>query len=125
MPRNSKKLSTYANIADRFEELLYRQFPVNRGVPINLRTPSDFAAALHVHVNHLNRALRAVRGKTTTEAINEEFLLESKRLLVRTDWRISKISIALGFREPHHFSAFFKKHEGMTPSGFRLIQSAR
>jgi len=100
--------------------LLEGQFPVaedNGRVP--LRTASDFASALNVHVNHLNRALKNTTWKTTTATVNEYFIREAKRLLTRSDWKINRIAWALGFKEAHHFSAFFKKHVGISPLKFR------
>ena len=60
----------------------------------------------------------AVTGKTTTEVLNERFVLEAKRLLWETDWKIANISWSLGFREANNFSAFFKRHTGVPPTVF-------
>jgi len=103
-----------------FKQHLEQQFPVDGDqAPVQLRKPSDFARVLQVHVNHLNRALTAVTGKTTTEVLNERFVLEAKRLLWETDWKIANISWSLGFREANNFSAFFKRHTGVPPTVFR------
>jgi AraC family transcriptional activator of pobA len=103
-----------------FTELLERQFPIESPAQrFTLRSASDFAAQLAVHVNHLNRAIRLTTGRTTTDHILERLATEAKALLRHTNWNISEISYCLGFEEPAHFNHFFKKHTNLTPSAFR------
>lgn len=107
-------------ISRLFTELLERQFPLDEQHPeLALRAPSEFAEQLNVHVNSLNRAVKSTMSKTTSEVIAERLVQESKVLLRHTDWSISDIAFALGFREVTHFSNFFKKHMQLPPSGFR------
>jgi AraC-like DNA-binding protein len=106
-------------IAD-FVELLDRQFPVtNRPNALKLRSASDFAKQLNIHVNHLNRTVKATFSKPTTALIREKILTESKRLLEQSDWNVSEIAHALGFTEVTHFNNFFKKVTDMNPSQYR------
>lgn len=107
-------------IATIFLELLERQFPIDESHPkIGLRSASDFAAQLNVHVNHLNRAVRAITDKTTTQIIGERIAQEAKIMLRHSTWNVSEISDALGFAEVTHFNNFFKKHAGQSPLKFR------
>jgi len=109
-----------ARITAIFTELLERQFPIESPTQrFTLRSASDFAKQLAVHVNHLNRAIRSTTGKTTTDHISERLATEAKLLLKHTDWNVSEISYALGFEEPTHFNHFFKRQTSMTPSAFR------
>jgi AraC family transcriptional regulator, transcriptional activator of pobA len=109
-----------ARITAVFTELLERQFPIESPLQrFTLRSASDFAKHLSVHVNHLNRAIRTTTGKTTTEHIFERLASEAKALLKHTNWNISEISYCLGFEEPAHFNHFFKKQTSLTPSSFR------
>ena len=106
-----------ARITAVFTELLERQFPIESPMQrFTLRSASDFAKQLSVHVNHLNRAIRTTTGKTTTEHIFERLASEAKALLKHTNWNISEISYCLGFEEPAHFNHFFKKQTSMTLS---------
>lgn len=62
-------------ISAMFFELLERQFPIEDNHPqIELRTASEFAEHLNVHVNHLNRALKETTGKTTSQVIAERLV---------------------------------------------------
>ncbi len=105
-----------------FKELLERQFPIESPMQrFNMRSASDFADPLAVHVNHLNRAVKNTTGKTTTALISERIIAEAKALLKHTDWNISEIGRSLGFEEAAHFNNFFKKQTDLTPSRFRTV----
>ncbi|QHS63988.1 AraC family transcriptional regulator [Chitinophaga agri] len=107
-------------IAAIFTELLERQFPIESPRrTLVLRRAGDYAAALSVHVNHLNFAVREITGKSTTTHIAERIVNEAKALLKHTDWSIADISYCLGFEYPNHFNNFFKKHTAVTPLQFR------
>lgn len=109
-------------ISRLFMELLERQFPLDDShLSVDLRSPSDFAGKLNVHVNSLNRAVKSTTSKTTSEIIAERILQESKVLLKHTTWSVSEIAYALGFKEVTHFSNFFKKHMELNPLKFRNI----
>lgn len=108
-------------IANLFAELLERQFPIDETHPqIKLRSASDFASKLNIHANHLNKAVKEITGKTTTQIITERVLQESKVLLKHANWDVSEIAYALDFKEATHFSNFFKKHVNISPSQFRI-----
>jgi AraC family transcriptional activator of pobA len=107
-------------ISSLFVELLERQFPIDvTHQKINLRTASDFANQLNIHVNHLNRAVKETTQKTTSQLIGERVLQEAKILLKHSAWNVSEIAYALGFTEVTHFNNFFKKHAGLSPLKFR------
>lgn len=117
-----KEINASQRISTMFLDLLERQFPINESrKSINLRTASDFAKQLNVHVNHLNRALKQTTHKTTSELIAERLLQESKILLKHSQRDISEIGYSLGFSEATHFSNFFKKHTEISPSQFRNV----
>jgi AraC-like DNA-binding protein len=107
-------------ISAMFLELLERQFPIEDNHPqIELRSASEFAEHLNVHVNHLNRAVKETTGKTTSQVIAERLVQEAKVLLKHSKWNISEIAFALGFVEVTHFNNFFKKHLNTSPVRFR------
>jgi AraC-like DNA-binding protein len=110
-----------------FLELLERQFPIEGAHnKIKLKTPSDFANQLAVHVNHLNRAVKETTGKTTSQLIAERISQEAKLILSHGEWGIAEITEALGFNEISYFNHFFKKHVGLSPVKFKNnLQSAK
>jgi AraC family transcriptional activator of pobA len=115
-------LNASERITSLFIELLERQYPIEDvHQKIALRSASDFARQLNIHVNHLNRALKEITGKTTSQIITERSLQEAKILLKQSTWSVSEIAFALGFLEVAHFNNFFKKHVGLTPLQFRRV----
>ncbi|MBI1769139.1 MAG: helix-turn-helix transcriptional regulator [Bacteroidetes bacterium] len=117
---NHKAHTASQRISTMFLELLERQFPIDDLHPtVQLRSASDFANQLNVHVNHLNRAVKESTQKTTTQLISERVLQESKILLRHSHWNVSEIADALGFTEITHFDNFFKKYVKASPLKFR------
>src|SRR5215831_9645337 len=109
-----------SRIAIDFLEMLERQFPIeNTDQVLELKTAQSFADKLYIHVNHLNRAVKQVTGKSTTTHIAERIITEAKALLQFTDWTVSQIAYALGFDYPTYFNNFFKKMTGSSPTAFR------
>ncbi len=109
-----------ARLTDTFKNLLAGQFPlVYPNQQITMRTPQDYAVRLAVHTNYLNRALKEVTGRTTTQFINERIMQEARTLLLHSNWTISQIADSLGFEEATHFTRAFKAYSGQTPSSLR------
>jgi AraC family transcriptional activator of pobA len=107
-------------ISSLFMELLERQFPIESpSQQIALRAPSEYASQMAVHVNHLNRALREMSGKTTTKLIAERLTQEARSLLRHTTWNIGEVAWCLGFEERSHFINFFKKNTQLSPGAYR------
>lgn len=109
-------------IAIIFTELLEQQFPIQyKSDKLKFRLPKEYAEKMFVHVNYLNRCVKKVTGKTTSQHIFERIGTEAKILLKHTDWTISDISETLGFDDLAHFNKFFKKQTGINPTSFRLV----
>ena len=121
---NTRYFKYGSNASERithcFIELLGRQFPIDSPEQqLHLKTPTDFAQNLSVHVNYLNRSVKEITGKTTSEMIAQRVIEEAKALLLHTNWNIAEIAFCLGFPEPAYFSNFFKKHVTQTPGQYR------
>lgn len=115
--------SAAGRVASLFLELLARQFPlVSPAQQLRLRTPQDYASALAIHVNYLNRAVHTATGKTTTTHLTERLVQEATVLLQASYWSIAEIADSLGFAYPTYFNRFFKKHTGLTPSQMRQAE---
>jgi AraC-like DNA-binding protein len=112
-----------SRLASVFLELLERQFPIETtDQPLQLKTAQDYANALNVHVNYLNRSVKEITGKSTTTHITERIINEAKALLQHTDWNIADIGYALGFEYPTYFNNFFKRLTGTNPKSIRAIE---
>jgi AraC-like DNA-binding protein len=107
-------------LAAQFAELIERQFPL--AAPrqqLALRTARDYADALAVHVNHLNRVLKETTGHTTTALLADRVAQEARQLLKQSSWTVAEIADSLGFTDTAHFCHFFKRQTGLAPGDYR------
>lgn len=78
-----------------------------------------YAATLCTTTIGLNRACKAVSGKSAGDLIQDRLALEAQRMLIYSSAPVSLIAYELGFSDPAYFSRFFKRRIGTTPSVFR------
>lgn len=112
-----------SRLTSLFLELMERQYPIESvDSPLGLTSPQDYAARLSVHVNHLNRSVKEITGKSTGTLINERIIIEAKALLLHTEWSVGDIAYSLGFEYPTHFNNTFKKITGIVPKSIRALR---
>jgi len=80
---------------------------------------SQYADMLHLSNYQLNSITKQTLGKTASELINEQIILESKRYLLATSNQVNQIAFHLGYEDVSYFIRFFKKHTGHSPEAFR------
>ena len=95
-----------------FRALLTREYK-------QLKSPGDYAAALHLSLSYLNEAVKEATGSTVTHCIQQEVVLEAKRLLYHSSCSVKEVAYELGYEDPTYFSRMFKKAVGKTPGDFR------
>ncbi|WP_294673513.1 AraC family transcriptional regulator [uncultured Fluviicola sp.] len=83
------------------------------------KTVIQYAELMGISVYQLNRITKEVMGKTVSDLINDQLILESKRLLLATLNQVKEIAYSLGFEDVSYFIRFFKKHTGSSPEAFR------
>lgn len=79
----------------------------------------SYAREMNLTAVHLNRICKAVAKKTALQIIHEHVVQEAKKYLKGTAYSIAEIAYFMDFKNPAHFSKFFKKNVGKTPSSFR------
>lgn len=84
-----------------------------------VRQPSFYAGMLNMHPNHLNALVKRITGKTATSLIQNQLITAAKSFLLQTDFSMKEIAFKLHFKEPTHFSSFFKSITGVTPQRYR------
>ncbi|CAM1372471.1 Transcriptional regulator, AraC family [Tenacibaculum litopenaei] len=99
-------------LVKQFQQLVDKMY-------LGTRVVSNYAIALNVTPNYLTTIVKEVSGKTAKEIIHERIFLESKNLLLYSEYNISEISYRLNFQEPTHFTRFFKKYTNETPKQYR------
>ncbi|WP_299078507.1 helix-turn-helix transcriptional regulator [uncultured Paraglaciecola sp.] len=83
-------------------------------------TVQDFSNAFCTSERNLRRKCHRLFGKTPSEIIIQYRLVSAKNLL-QSGHPISDVAFALGFNTHSHFSTFFKKYEGVSPSEYKKL----
>lgn len=84
-----------------------------------LHQVQEYANLMFKSPKTLSNLFSKYSEKTPLQVISERIFLESKRLLLYTDKPAGEIGYELGFGEAAHFSRFFKKMAGESPSEFK------
>ncbi|RSC93510.1 AraC family transcriptional regulator [Tenacibaculum singaporense] len=84
-----------------------------------IKQVSKYASMLNLSNYQLNTITKQTLGKTASEIINEQIILESKRYLLASSNQINQIAYYLGYEDVSYFIRFFKKHTGYSPEAFR------
>ena len=83
------------------------------------RPVRHYAELLHVTPGHLTRVVGRVMGKTPSAWLQEQLLLDAKRLLAFTDRSVERIAEDLHFPSATQFSQWFRGQSGQTPRQVR------
>ena len=89
----------------------------------NTLTVAQCAEYLNMSMGHLNRICKELFNTTTQQLLHEQLAQKAKRLLLTTDKTIAEIAYDLEFKDPSHFSKFFKNKEGLSPRALRKKQT--
>ncbi|HZT21422.1 MAG TPA: DNA-binding transcriptional regulator [Verrucomicrobiae bacterium] len=73
----------------------------------------------------LERRFRREMGHSILSEIRRARCDEIARLLMETNWSISRIAEALGFGDEHHIARYFRAGKKITPLAFRKLQAAQ
>ncbi|WP_288374161.1 helix-turn-helix domain-containing protein [uncultured Chryseobacterium sp.] len=86
-----------------------------------MKSPSEYAEALHITRGYLTETVREITGKPAQHWIHQEILIEAKRLLVFTNLSVKEVAYELGYSDHTYFSRLFSKLEELSPSEFRNL----
>jgi AraC family transcriptional activator of pobA len=107
-------LSRPAQLSQQFKKLLVQNV-------YTLKSPSAYASKLNVSESYLNEALKKVTGFSVSYWIQQEVVLEAKRLLYYSQLNVKQITHKLGYDDPAYFSRVFRKATSTTPLAFRSL----
>lgn len=101
-----------AHLVRKFKKLVEADYKTKHKV-------SEYASSLFITPKYLNEVFKNLAGHAPKDYILERISTEAKRQLLFSTRTIKEIAFDLGFKEQFHFSAFFKKHIGVSPKEFR------
>ncbi|UNZ00240.1 AraC family transcriptional regulator [Zhouia spongiae] len=81
--------------------------------------PQDYANLQQLNSSYFSQVIKSKTGKSPSSWINERTTSYAKALLKNTSKSIKEITYTLAFTETAHFSNFFKKQTGFSPSAYR------
>lgn len=102
----------YQGIFSNFKKLLKKNHHKQHQVKF-------YADQLNVTTATLNQSIKKSTLKTPKQLIDEQLLLEAKRLLYWSNAPAKEVAWKLGFETDSYFNHFFKKHTGETPKEFQ------
>ncbi len=82
---------------------------------------SEYAKMMNISSKYLNQVVKKVLGVTAKSIIHEQIIIHARRELKFSNDSIKEIAFELGFSEPFHFSNYFKKMIGHSPSEYRIL----
>jgi two-component system, response regulator YesN len=77
------------------------------------------SAAIDSSPHELSRQFKKQTGKSLTDYINEQRIIEAIYLIDNQHFSITDIALMVGFNDVNYFTKVFKKLKGMTPSHYR------
>jgi AraC-like DNA-binding protein len=106
------QLSRPALLSQEFKKLLVQHI-------LTIKSPSEYAAMMHVSASYLNEVLKKTTGFSVSYWIQHQIVLEAKRLLYYTQLNVKEIAHQLGYEDSTYFSRIFKNFTGTTPLAFQ------
>lgn len=99
-----------------FVERLLQYIQHNLNADLSLTALSE-----HMYLNpaYLSRKFKELTGHNITEVILQMRMDKARHLLRESAWKISQISIMVGYESAAHFSRVFKRYVGLTPQEYR------
>lgn len=85
-----------------------------------MKSSSDYARKLNITPAYLNEITNRISGLTATEYIQNEIIIQAKRMLFNTQMNVKEIAIELGYEDWSYFTRLFTRKTSMTPTQFRM-----
>ena len=92
-------------VCEKFLSVLTQQNPI-------LHKVADYSVMQQTSPQNLNQACKKKTGKTASEHISNELILEAKRNILHSEQNINQIADLLQFNDASYCVKFFKKHTG-------------
>lgn len=107
-----------AALVERFRQRVDSRFREHRPM-------AEYAAELGISAGQLTRLTRELLGLSALQVVQARLLHEAQRELVFGGLGVKQLAAQLGFADEAYFGRFFRRHTGLTPTGFRSAARLR
>lgn len=107
----------HLSLLQRFRQLVEREFRQQRPI-------AYYAHQLHVTPDRLHAVCTRQLRRSPLDLVHDRLLQEARLRLQRSALPVHIISDSLSFKDPAHFSRFFKRRTGHSPAQYRAILRA-
>ncbi|TLS53793.1 AraC family transcriptional regulator [Paenibacillus antri] len=83
----------------------------------------DMAKEIGISYSYMRKIIFEVTGKSLIDYTNMLRIEEAKRMLLESNRSIAQIAAEVGYANVQSFNRFFRKFEGMPPSGYKALKS--
>lgn len=104
----------------KFSMLCKDVFMSRSTISPELPSTDNFANKLGFTKYYLNDISKTLYGRTAQDRIEEQIVIQAKKLLADTDASVAEIAYQIGFTEPQMLNRLFKRRTGKTPLEYRI-----
>lgn len=108
-------------ITDKNIERLEQIFTLISEYAVREKKVDFYAQKMNLSSKRLNQILQSLTGKNLSYYLQEQLILEAKRLLIKGKLSVNEIAYQLGYEDRAYFSRFFKKWTGIPPSNYKQM----
>lgn len=109
---SSNQPNRVESITKQFKQLLAKNFTT-------VKSPAEYAGMLNISLSYLNEVVKQCTGFPVTYWVQQQVMLEARRLLYYTSLSVKEIAYCLGYEDHTYFARLFKKILQCTPLDFR------
>ncbi|TYP73350.1 helix-turn-helix domain-containing protein [Paenibacillus methanolicus] len=84
----------------------------------------DMAKKIGISYSYMRKIAYEVMGKSLIDYVNALRIERAKQLLLETNLSMTQIAAEVGYSNVQSFNRFFRKFEGIPPSGFKALRGA-
>lgn len=112
--------NSQSKIVKKFKENLEKQYlELIENSNSEILSSQDYANMQQLNSSYFSQVIKSKTGKSPTQWISEKTISLAKSLLLNSTKSIKEITHLIGFSETAHFSNFFKKQTGISPTSYR------
>lgn len=109
------------DILGQFHSCLNEYFSTDKQLSDGLPTIQYMADKLCLSPSYLGDLIKRLTGTNASKYI-QRIVIQKAKNLIASGQNISQTAYSLGFDYPQHFSRFFKRYEGITPSEYQNLR---